>query len=69
MIDRTSGGVGSTVAVGIGGEGERVGAGAPEELYETVVDVLAEGDDAVEGFGPDDEGAFVTLGNEVVSII
>jgi hypothetical protein len=28
-----------------------------------------QGDDAVEGFGPDDEGAFVTLGNEVVSII
>jgi hypothetical protein len=34
---------------------------APEKLDETVVDVLAEWDDAVYGLGPDDEGAFVAL--------
>ena len=48
---------------GGGGEGE----GAHDELVEAALEVVAGGDDGVEGVGPDDEDAFVALRGATVS--
>ena len=57
VVDAARGRGGGAVVRG----GVLLRAGAPEELDEALFEVLAERDDAVEGFGPDDHYAFVSL--------
>jgi hypothetical protein len=44
-----------------GGGGMHEWTGTPEELDQSLFEILAERDDAVDGFGPDDHDAFVSL--------